>query len=87
MGLTSQGFLSAHLEESTELLLMQLCPWGGDLGWKMDGCLRTAGMMGEGSRVGVVCVGHRSFAGPQDDNLVLPTTCGDDGGEEDGDDG
>jgi hypothetical protein len=68
---------------------MQLCPWGGtwsedvveDLGRKMDGWLRAAGMMGEGSRVGVVCVGHRSFAGPQDDNLVSPTTCGDDGAE------
>ncbi|MGV7229497.1 MAG: hypothetical protein ACQ9IQ_12645 [Nitrospirales bacterium] len=47
----------------------------------MDGWLRAAGMMGEGSRVGVVCVGHRSFAGPQDDNLVSPTTCGDDGAE------
>ena len=36
------------------------------------------GMMAEGSRAGVVCVGLRSFAEPQDDNLVLPTTGGND---------
>ena len=36
------------------------------------------GMMAEGSRAGVVCVRLRFFDGPQDDNLVLPTTGGDD---------
>ena len=35
-------------------------------------------MMAEGSRAGVVCVGLRFFDGHQDDNLVLPTTGGDD---------
>ena len=59
---------------------LPLTTFGDDEEAKMDPRRLPAGMTAEGRRVGVVWFGHRSFAGPQDDNLA-PTTYGDDGAE------